>query len=42
MELPSKIETALKVDSEGFLCCSGKDYTLLLRPHFQKEGIKVF
>ena len=41
MELPLKIESVLKVDNEGFLCCSGKDYSLLLRQHHQKDAMKV-
>lgn len=41
MELPSKIETVLKVDADGFLQCSGKDYTLLLRQHHLKDAQKT-
>lgn len=32
MELEMKAEEVLKVDHEGFLCLSGKDYLKQLRP----------
>lgn len=41
MELSLKIETVIKTDTEGFICCSGKDYALVLRHHQQKEGLKI-
>lgn len=39
MDLEMKAEEVLKVDQDGFLCFSGKDYLRQLRPHSQEKGL---
>jgi hypothetical protein len=41
MDLEMKAEEALKVDQEGFLCCSGRDYLRQLRPHSQERNLAL-
>ena len=41
MELEITISDVLKVDEDGFICCSGRDYMKQLRPHQQEKGLAV-
>ena len=42
MELPIKVESVLKTDSDNFICCTGKDYLTTFKPLNQKQSLKVF
>jgi hypothetical protein len=41
MELEIKAEEVLKIDQEGFICLSGRDYQRHLRPHTQEKGLNL-
>ncbi len=41
MELETTISDVLKVDEDGFICCSGKDYHKLTRPHQQDKAFNA-
>ena len=41
MELDVKIDEVLKVDEDGFICFSGKDYLKQLRHHSQDKGLTI-
>lgn len=41
MDLPNKVESLLKIDNEGYLCSSGKDYANQTKPLQQKEALKT-
>jgi hypothetical protein len=41
MEVDANIGEGVRVDEEGFICCSGKDYLKQLRSHQQEKGLAV-
>lgn len=41
MEVESNISDVLKVDEDGFIVCSGRDYLKQLRPHHQEKGLVI-
>ena len=41
MELDLAIDSLLKVDEEGFICFSGRDYHQQVRPHHQQKGLTL-
>lgn len=41
MELETNISEVLRVDEDGFICCTGRDYLKQLRPHQQEKGLSV-
>lgn len=41
MELETNIADVLKVDEDGFICCTGRDYLKQLRPHHQEKGLAI-
>jgi len=41
MELEINIDQLLKVDEDGFICLTGREYTKHFRPHSQDKGLTV-
>jgi hypothetical protein len=41
MELEVNIADVLKVDEDGFICTSGRDYIKQLRSHQQDKGMNI-
>ena len=41
MELEVNLDSVLKVDEDGFICLSGKDYLKHMRAHQQDKGLNA-
>jgi alpha-tubulin N-acetyltransferase 1 len=41
MELEIKVEEMLKVDQDGFICLSGRDYLSQTRPQMKEKGLAL-
>lgn len=41
MEVETNIADVLKVDEDGFISCTGRDYLKQLKPHHQEKGLVV-
>ena len=39
MELEVALDSVMKVDEDGFVCMSGRDYLKMIRPHHQEKGL---